>query len=72
MFECERAEVVRGIGGEPVPAGLFRPEGGEVRQISDDVDLGDVEPAAWGITIEPAGGSEAPTSEILYYGESTT
>jgi anti-sigma-K factor RskA len=51
-----------GAGG-PTPMRLLeRGEGGAIREI---LDLpGD--PVAWGITIEPAGGSPAPTGEILY------
>lgn len=46
-----------------VPAGLFRPD--------DDgrvVFVGDIAgaPTGWGITVEPAGGSPAPTGEILF------
>jgi anti-sigma-K factor RskA len=32
-------------------------------------DIGDVDAAAWGVTIEPAGGSEAPTSPIVFFAE---
>lgn len=50
----------------PIPAGLFDTDDGA---IDDSVDLTDVDPQAWGITIEPATGSDVPTSEILYYAE---
>lgn len=53
-------------GGAPVPAGLFSAEDGTIREVVDVADL-DVE--AWGITIEPAGGSPAPTGDILYFAE---
>lgn len=49
----------------PVPAGLFEVDGGA---LSDVEDL-DVEPIAWGVTVEPAAGSEEPTTPILFYGE---
>lgn len=50
----------------PVPAGLFRPDEGGVRATSD---LDDADPAAWGVTVEPAGGSSEPTTPILYFAE---
>lgn len=53
-------------GGTPVPAGLFVPADGAIREV---VDLGDVDPEAWGITIEPARGSPVPTGDILYFAE---
>lgn len=48
--------------GTPVPAGLFRPEGGAA--------IAEVEAPVRGaelvaVTIEPAGGSETPTGEVL-------
>lgn len=50
----------------PVPAGLFIPsETGEVHELQV---LGSGEPTGWGITIEPVGGSDAPTTEVLYAG----
>lgn len=48
--------------GDPVNAGLFTAEDGTVE--FDGELPGD--PALWGITIEPAGGSPAPTSDIIY------
>lgn len=53
-------------GGAPVPAGLFTTDDGTISEVVDVADL-DVE--AWGITIEPAGGSPAPTGDILYFAE---
>ena len=54
------------VGETPVPAGLFDPEDGSVR---DAVDIDDVDAAAWGVTVEPAGGSAAPTTPILFFAE---
>lgn len=54
------------VGGTPTPAGLFEADDGVIRDV---VDIDDVAAEAWGITIEPEGGSDAPTSEILYYAE---
>ncbi|MEQ8717676.1 MAG: anti-sigma factor [Acidimicrobiales bacterium] len=54
-------------GDEARPAGLFVPdEGGSVTALLE-VAFDDSE--AWGITIEPAGGSPSPTGEILYLAE---
>ena len=46
--------------------GQFDPVDGTVRQVAD---IGDVEPTAWGITIEPAGGSPTPTTDIIFLAE---
>ena len=46
--------------------GRFDPVDGTVRQVAD---IGDVDPTAWGITIEPAGGSPAPTTDIIFLAE---
>jgi anti-sigma-K factor RskA len=50
----------------PVAAGLIEHEGGAVNALFevDETDVG-----AWGVTIEPAGGSDVPTPPILYFGE---
>ena len=53
----------------PIPSGLFVPDDGTIREV---VDVADVDAAAWGVTIEPVGGSPAPTGEILYYAELET
>lgn len=54
-------------GEEARPAGVFVPEGdGSVTTLLE-VAFDDSE--AWGITIEPAGGSLRPTGEILYLAE---
>ena len=45
------------------PAGLFGPDGGTVRVV---LDVDEVDGRGWGVTIEPAGGSESPTSDIVY------
>jgi anti-sigma factor RsiW len=52
--------------GTPIPAGLFEPDDGE---IDDVAELADVDAEAWGITVEPDTGSDAPTGEIIYYAE---
>jgi anti-sigma-K factor RskA len=46
----------------PIPAGLFRPSKGAVTLI---VDGGLTQATLVGVTIEPMGGSDAPTGEIL-------
>jgi len=53
-------------GAEVLSAGQFDPVDGAVRQVAD---VGDMEPTAWGITIEPAGGSPAPTTDIIFLAE---
>ena len=50
----------------PVPAGLFDTDDGS---IDDAVELADVDVQAWGITVEPETGSDAPTGDILYYAD---
>lgn len=50
----------------PVPAGLFDPDAGSVRAAAD---IADVDAVAWGVTVEPAGGSDAPTTPILFFAE---
>lgn len=53
-------------GSEPSSAGVFRPAGdGEVLS---SVTAPGVSPDAWAVTVEPDGGSPAPTGEILYQG----
>ncbi|MDP8960004.1 MAG: anti-sigma factor [Actinomycetota bacterium] len=53
--------------GGPVPAGLFRP-GPDGR--ASQLVMGDLAEAdALGVTIEPAGGSARPTSQVLIKGE---
>jgi anti-sigma-K factor RskA len=48
------------------PTGLLDPaDDGTVRRMIDSPG----EPAAWGITIEPAAGSAAPTTPVLYQAE---
>lgn len=53
------------VGDRPVPAGLFDPDDGTLRAAADVV----VDPAAWGVTVEPAAGSESPTTPILFFAE---
>lgn len=49
------------------PAGLFDVTGtGTVRTV---LDVDDIDPNGWGVTIEPDTGSEQPTGEILYIAE---
>lgn len=52
-------------GDVPVPAGLFEPDDGAVREV---LDVDDLDADGWGITIEPDGGSPQPTSDILFLG----
>jgi anti-sigma-K factor RskA len=46
--------------------GQFDPVDGTVREVAD---VGDMAPTAWGITIEPDGGSPAPTTDIIFISE---
>ncbi len=46
-------------------AGLFGETNGVARRTWSTQDL---EPASWGVTIEPEGGSDQPTSDIVYFG----
>jgi len=48
------------------PAGLFDPDDGRVRVL---LDVDDLDGRGWGVTIEPEGGSEMPTSDIVFVGE---
>lgn len=52
--------------GTPILAGLFDADDGS---IDDAVELDDVDAEAWGITVEPETGSDAPTGEILFSAE---
>jgi anti-sigma-K factor RskA len=45
------------------PAGLFVPDDGDVRQV---LSVDDVQTQGFGITIEPEGGSDQPTGDILF------
>jgi anti-sigma-K factor RskA len=52
-----------GTDGAPVPMDLLDPaSGGDIGEV---VDI-DAAPATWAVTIEPDGGSAAPTGEILF------
>lgn len=53
--------------GEATPAGLFVPDADG--SLAEVLALDDLEPAAWGVTIEPDGGSPQPTGEVLFLGE---
>lgn len=46
--------------------GQFDPVDGTVRQVAD---IGDIDPTAWGITIEPTGGSPTATTDIIFLAE---
>ena len=48
--------------GDPVNAGLFDGDGDTVELVGELPGT----PAVWAITVEPAGGSPAPTGEIIY------
>ncbi|MDW3220422.1 MAG: anti-sigma factor [Acidimicrobiales bacterium] len=48
------------------PAGLFRPDDNGVLRAVLDVD--DIDGGGFGVTIEPAGGSDQPTGAVLYAG----
>lgn len=54
--------------GQPRPMRLLADaDGGEVRAFLPFAgELAGVEPTAWGVTIEPDGGSDAPTGDVLY------
>jgi anti-sigma-K factor RskA len=54
------------VDGVPQPAGLFSPTDGEVT-FAVEGDPGEAEAVA--VTVEPAGGSPQPTSDILYVSE---
>jgi hypothetical protein len=47
-------------------AGLFNTQSGAVSAV---LSVDDLDAAGWGITIEPAAGSEQPTGDILFLGE---
>jgi len=47
------------------PAALFRPDNGSVETV---LDVDDLTANGWGITIEPAGGSDQPTSDVIFAG----
>lgn len=53
--------------GRATPAGLFVPDADG--SLAELLDVDDLEPAAWGVTIEPAGGSPQPTGEVLFLGD---
>ncbi|MEZ5375565.1 MAG: anti-sigma factor [Acidimicrobiales bacterium] len=47
-------------------AGLFTPEDGDAEVM---LELDDIDGRGWGVTIEPDGGSDQPTSPVLFAGE---
>lgn len=57
------------VGDTPVPAGLFELDGDAVRSTAALPGLGDGDLTAWGVTIEPARGSDQPTTPILFFAE---
>ena len=52
-------------GDQPTPSETFTPDDGE---LGEEFDLTVAPPEAWAITVEPAGGSPAPTGDILFQG----
>jgi len=46
-------------------AGLFKPQNGQPITL---LELGNADAVGWGVTIEPAQGSEQPTSDVIYSG----
>lgn len=52
--------------GAPSSAGVFRP--GEDGDVTEIMDPPGTSPDAWAVTVEPEGGSPAPTGEILFQG----
>ena len=54
------------VGEQVTPAGLFVPDDGSVSEI---LDVDDLDPNGWGITIEPATGSDQPTTPIIFAAE---
>jgi anti-sigma-K factor RskA len=56
------------VSGAPIPAGTFAPDTqGSASVVFPQIPVG-VEAKAFGVTVEPAGGSSAPTSAILLQG----
>ena len=56
------------VSGAPIPAGTFAPDTqGSASVVFPQIPVG-VEAKAFGVTVEPAGGSSAPTSTILLQG----
>jgi anti-sigma-K factor RskA len=61
-----------GADGTPHPMRLLEPaRDGAMQAVIDRADLPG-EAVAWGVTIEPAGGSEMPTTPVLYAADVTT
>jgi len=54
------------VGETPVAAGLIEHDGGEVSAV---LEFDGDSVGAWGITVEPDGGSPTPTEPIVFYGE---
>ncbi|NNE12030.1 MAG: hypothetical protein HKN41_07260 [Ilumatobacter sp.] len=54
------------VDGVPVAAGLFEADGGRFQEVAA---IADVDAEAWGVTIESAEGSDAPTSDIILFAD---
>ncbi|MGH1492608.1 MAG: anti-sigma factor domain-containing protein [Acidimicrobiales bacterium] len=52
--------------GVVAPAGLFTPQDGAFTGV---LNVDELTASGWGVTIEPAGGSDQPTGAILYFAE---
>ena len=52
-------------GDEPTPSVVFTPGDGVA---TEEIDLAIDAPDVWAVTVEPAGGSAAPTGEIVFQG----
>ena len=55
-------------GTEPSSAGVFLP--GDEGEVESSVTAPGVSPDAWAVTVEPEGGSPAPTGDIIFQGSS--
>lgn len=52
-------------GDQPTPSVLFTPVDGD---LGEEMDMTFAPPDAWAITVEPSGGSPAPTGDIVFQG----
>jgi anti-sigma-K factor RskA len=57
--------------GAPIPAGTFKPDASGSGMIMMPPMQKDMQPKAFAITIEPAGGSQTPTMPIMLMGQSS-
>ena len=53
------------VDGGVVPAGLFQPDDGSVTTV---LEVDDIDTSGWGITVEPEGGSDQPTTDVIFAG----